>query len=996
MRNRRRQILEIILLFSLLCSVTQAQVELNIQRVSVSWPQVTMFLKGSCLGSPITDLRKEQLRIWENDIELSDFTVICPPPGPQAFSVALVLDASGSMRGEGIATLKEAALNFIGNMDGAADEAAVVFANEHTAVQQTMTSNRPILESALQALFASGSSGGYDALYEGIMQVINGGANASHGVVGFFDSDNAVSTRDADEVIAMARRYRVPIHIIGYGGDATFTEFALVAAETGGYFTRVANRADATAAFMEVFRRLRLGEEYCRVMFDADCPDGTRRDLRVMLHSSCGGTAIEQIEYSTPVDSTAFTSLPIGFPNSTLLSNTVTELPLLVHAPPQGAWLQPFTLRFRSWTLDCYQVFGVGDLAGTVLADRWSYSRYPDTIEVRSTEPVFVRGTQTLMRFDIVVPQITGESDCTLPLFDIRMEKGCLIPELQAATIHVTQSAPFVRGITVSRPVVTWDASVERFTPEEFELRYRLKNFGSTAAEIVGVRLLDYADAVTLLQPTVDQQLPSTTILPPQDSIEVAWMVRPLRRPMKAIEIIPIEVTFSNHPPVFCNAEVDLGSALPLLQIWLDAPRVEADSVNGRYDPMPIPLTVRVKNEGGHPSGAIDVVLGLGGQMTLAPPATPFDQRKALTPAVLAPGESGTVSWDLVHPHILETRDVPISARAISLKGDSAFVNSSFVTAAIRIPRLDSRDSVAIPGFGYTGYLCPNDSMTLDAEEGFAAYIWSTGARTRSIVVKDTGEYQVRAVNARGDTLSSRVFTIHARPVRAVSIEATPPAACEGDTIWLRVAEEFAEYHWSDQRSGRLVPVTSAQPLRVTGTDEFGCTYTSEQYIATFHPRPVKPEIARIADTLLVQTPAARFLWYRDGVLVQDDTQPQFTVEQPGVYHVEAVSTEGCVAVSDPFAVTTVAITAVASPEGLRLEVYPDPASTRVYVTCATVDASPVEVRLHDMLGRSLDAIRGVASGQRVSFDVSSLPRGSYLITLHTAQGIVARRVGKL
>ncbi len=61
--------------------------------------------------------------------------------------------------------------------------------------------------------------------------------------------------------------------------------------------------------------------------------------------------------------------------------------------------------------------------------------------------------------------------------------------------------------------------------------------------------------------------------------------------------------------------------------------------------------------------------------------------------------------------------------------------------------------------------ICPNDSATLTAPAGMASYLWSTGATTRSIVVRGTGNYSVTITNAAGCSATSKTIeTINAMP----------------------------------------------------------------------------------------------------------------------------------------------------------------------------------------------------------------------------------------
>ncbi len=61
-------------------------------------------------------------------------------------------------------------------------------------------------------------------------------------------------------------------------------------------------------------------------------------------------------------------------------------------------------------------------------------------------------------------------------------------------------------------------------------------------------------------------------------------------------------------------------------------------------------------------------------------------------------------------------------------------------------------------------------------------------------MVKATGEYQVRAVNAGAIRFRRVCFTVNVRPARAVSIEATRPPPARANDLAARW-EEFAEYH---------------------------------------------------------------------------------------------------------------------------------------------------------------------------------------------------------
>lgn len=56
--------------------------------------------------------------------------------------------------------------------------------------------------------------------------------------------------------------------------------------------------------------------------------------------------------------------------------------------------------------------------------------------------------------------------------------------------------------------------------------------------------------------------------------------------------------------------------------------------------------------------------------------------------------------------------------------------------------------------------LCPGETVTLSAEEGFASYKWSTGQTTRTITVTQGGEYKVEVTNEIGCPYATEPVTV--------------------------------------------------------------------------------------------------------------------------------------------------------------------------------------------------------------------------------------------
>jgi hypothetical protein len=121
---------------------------------------------------------KQDFRIYENGVEVKDFTLWCPDPTIRcAISVSLVFDASGSMGGSGQAGAKQAGHAFVDLMDGVIDEASVIWFTHVVTVFQQMTTVKPLLHAAVDALPAGGTTAVWDGIYAGLIELINNGVN---------------------------------------------------------------------------------------------------------------------------------------------------------------------------------------------------------------------------------------------------------------------------------------------------------------------------------------------------------------------------------------------------------------------------------------------------------------------------------------------------------------------------------------------------------------------------------------------------------------------------------------------------------------------------------------------------------------------------------------------------------------------------------------------------------------------------------------------------
>jgi hypothetical protein len=191
---------------------------------------------------------------------------------------------------------------------------------------------------------------------------------------------------------------------------------------------------------------------------------------------------------------------------------------------------------------------------------------------------------------------------------------------------------------------------------------------------------------------------------------------------------------------------------------------------------------------------------------------------------------------------------------------------------------------------------CPGDSVTLTAAGGNAGYLWSTGEKTQSITVRDSGTYKVFVVGPNGCIDSS---SIHVSLSTHLSPEITvlgPTSLCEGDSVTLDAGAGYASDLWSDGSTERMLRVGRSGTFSVDVTSRGGCTGASAPVTITANPKPVVEIIPSGSTSIcdgasVVLKPSADFPIYRWST---GETTPSITVKTTGRYILDVTDLNGC------------------------------------------------------------------------------------------------------
>lgn len=124
------------------------------------------------------------------------------------------------------------------------------------------------------------------------------------------------------------------------------------------------------------------------------------------------------------------------------------------------------------------------------------------------------------------------------------------------------------------------------------------------------------------------------------------------------------------------------------------------------------------------------------------------------------------------------------------------------------------------------GSICQGFSTLLNAGDGFASYLWSTGGTTSSISVSVPGEYSVTVTNENGCSASATGIAFSA-PVPSPSITGDI-RYCPGESTTLHAGSGYTSYLWSTQETTEGITISTPGEITVTVTNSYGCKGSDE------------------------------------------------------------------------------------------------------------------------------------------------------------------------
>ncbi|MCZ7558584.1 MAG: T9SS type A sorting domain-containing protein [Bacteroidia bacterium] len=1014
-----------------------AQPSLTFKRVTVNWPSIELYFTVDCDGKPYVNLTKENFSISENGVEVGPFTLWCPDLSSVycGASLALVLDASGSMRGEAARESMRIAESLLIELLQWYEEAAVILAGGDTRVTAPMTTEKGRLRDGLAAYAPSGASALYDGIHAGLSEMIAHGVNQCRAVIVISDGEDNSSLHTMAEVVALANRHRIRVFTIGSGPIVQEDSLALLSRLTGGYYLNNPGYQKTKEVYDYITRSMIGGWGHgneCIITYDRDCADGSLRSVDLRLRDVCGGSDVKSKQYRAPFDSSTLRRFDIILPHARVRTAYPFSIGIEIDTRGDTVPLPPFELELRIDEALRYRSLSIptgSTLDGVPL--RIDTSR--GSIIIRSMQPSIVTASGRLLDLELAAIETPHFVGSLVAIKEMRVGSGCYLPSI---INHSVQVQP---RIIISQPLCEGGNALLEGTPGF--LRY-LWSTGDTTRSIQVAAAGGYSLRVvdergdTLIAEAVDV---ATNPLP---QLRVGYNGAPQICPGGSLtllldgDVTGAKIRWSN------------GQEGPELLVR-EAGRYWASATNqygciGYSDTLTV--SKRLTSVRIIPSGALTLCPGDSVELSLAGTFSdvrwnwntfssslvvrwqqPDPQAERII-SVRATDSSGCYGYDTVVVHMLLPQPLRITpgpkvalcdCEAVTLYADTGrnqyLWSTGDTTAAIEVRQpgiyivtVDDTtgclvaDTVMVTSIAKPrpvismdgiGLLCGDERVRLSAGPGWESYRWSTGARTEYIETDSSGSYWVEVTGYGGCPGSSDTVLVirEVEPVDFLPTIRGSQPLCPGDTLWLDGPEDMVLWHWNTGHRQRSLPVTRAGRYAVTVVTHGGCEQRSA-FLDVGMTQSIPPEITRDGDVLRCGA-AQSWQWHRNGQPIPGAVQQSVIARETGSYTVTIVDEYGCTMTSSPFPVTILGgVGAMAIPDDLLL--YPEPASDWLHVVFPG-PSRDARVTLVSLLGQVLmhREASGDSGARSMRIDLSDLPAGIYLLQANSGERWWVRKV---
>ena len=212
--------------------------------------------------------------------------------GGEFLAVALLFDRSGSMK-NALPGTRKAAIQFLKRLSRD-DQLAVVSFDDHIRVDADFSSDRTVIEAAIDRITAGVDTALYDAVHTALGLLGKVGTKRQAVLILSDGKDNKSKLR-LDEVTAEAKKFGVPLYTLGLGEGFDPIVLSRLATDTGGKFVKAADPAELILLYQRLAELLK--NQYTLSFTSSTGNDSQWHNLRISVTDPAGQKAEVRREF---------------------------------------------------------------------------------------------------------------------------------------------------------------------------------------------------------------------------------------------------------------------------------------------------------------------------------------------------------------------------------------------------------------------------------------------------------------------------------------------------------------------------------------------------------------------------------------------------------------------------------------------------------------------------------------------------------------------------
>ncbi len=278
-------------------AAAETETQLHIHQVlAAEYPNVRLLVSVlDDTGAPIHGLQSTEFSVSEDDQGVGEPECREMRPGDEMMAVALVIDRSGSMRGQAFAQTIEAVSDFVIRLSEN-DVCAVMPFSSRPDEPLAFTSDHDAIADFVGGLRVGGNTALHDAIIAAGQMLAE--RNETHkALVVLTDGIDTASAVSLDEAIDAVTSSALPVYCIGLGPDVNAEALEAIGTRTGGATLFAAGPEDLVAIYRRMLAAVQSRYELSYESPELDTPIRTAR-VRFALN---GAESVAERTYRVPV-----------------------------------------------------------------------------------------------------------------------------------------------------------------------------------------------------------------------------------------------------------------------------------------------------------------------------------------------------------------------------------------------------------------------------------------------------------------------------------------------------------------------------------------------------------------------------------------------------------------------------------------------------------------------------------------------------------------------